>query len=149
MTLALPRPKRPPGPARLKHIGSAIARTQLNRSSIQSAHLHNDRRHVITPEPPTNPAVVRAYFSDLPDGVKVAPEVSIFFRNLQGNPSDDRHVHKTREVQLGGDGHGIGRAVSMLGHNEVGLARARRLLVVVIVAMQQDDDIGVLLNAVV
>jgi len=35
----------------------------------------------------------------------------------------DGHVHEPGQVQLGGDGDGVGGAVAVLGHDEVGLAR--------------------------
>ncbi len=52
-------------------------------------------------------------------------------------------------MQLRRHGDRVGRPVSVLGHDEVRLAGARRLLVVVVVTVQKDDDVGVLLDRVV
>src|SRR6185503_18481506 len=59
----------------------------------------------------------------------------------------DGHVDEAGEVQLGGDHDRVGRAVAVLGDDDVRLAGARRLLVVVVVAVQQEDDVGILFDA--
>lgn len=60
--------------------------------------------------------------------------------------SADCHVHESREMQLRSDGHGVSWPISMLGNNEIRLARPRRLFVVVVVAVQKDDNVGILLD---
>src|SRR3954468_2925875 len=61
-------------------------------------------------------------------------------------PSRLLHVDETRVVQLGGDEDVSGRAVSVLGHDEVRLTRARGLLLVEVLAVQQNHHVGVLLD---
>ena len=56
------------------------------------------------------------------------------------------HVHEPRVVTLEGDGEVAGRAVAVLGHDEIGLPGARGLLLVHVFAMQQDHHVGVLLQ---
>lgn len=55
--------------------------------------------------------------------------------------SDGGHVHEAAVVPLEGDCHGGCRAVSVLRHYQVRLARARRLRLVGILPMEQDDHV--------
>lgn len=55
------------------------------------------------------------------------------------------HIHKTRIVALESDSYGRGRAVAVLGHDQVRLAGPRRLLLVLVLAVQKNNDIRVLL----
>jgi peptidoglycan/LPS O-acetylase OafA/YrhL len=57
-----------------------------------------------------------------------------------------RHVDKARIVALERDRHGGGRAVPVLGHDQVSLARSRRLPLVRVLAVQKDHNVRVLLN---
>ena len=57
------------------------------------------------------------------------------------------HVDEPRVVALERDGDVGGRAVAVLGEDEVGLARARRLPLVGVLAVQQDHHVGILLDA--
>ena len=55
------------------------------------------------------------------------------------------HVHESRIVALERDRHRGGRAVPVLGHDQVRLAGPRRLPLVRILAVQEDHDVRVLL----
>src|SRR5438034_7055439 len=54
------------------------------------------------------------------------------------------HVDEAAVVALERDGDGRGRAVTVLGHDQVRLARPRRFLLVGILAVQEDYDVGIL-----
>lgn len=56
------------------------------------------------------------------------------------------HVDEAAVVTLEGDGDRRSGSVTVLGHDQVGLARPRRLLLVGILTVQQDDHVRVLLN---
>src|SRR5690606_7293258 len=57
-----------------------------------------------------------------------------------------RHVGEAREGALEGNRHRARGAVAVLGDDEVGFARPRRLLLVGRLAVQQDHHVGVLLE---
>ena len=59
---------------------------------------------------------------------------------------DARHVCEARVHPLEGDGDLVGRAVAVLGDDEVSFARARVVAVIGGFAVQQDHDVGVLLE---
>jgi hypothetical protein len=51
------------------------------------------------------------------------------------------HVDKTRIMTLERHGHGGGRAVPVLGHDKVRLARPHRLLLIEVLTVQEDHDV--------
>jgi hypothetical protein len=55
-----------------------------------------------------------------------------------------RHVGEPRQVQLVCNGHRLGRAVAVLGQNQVGLAAARVIALERIGPVQQDDHVRIL-----
>src|SRR2546423_14086954 len=59
------------------------------------------------------------------DDVQMTLELFNYSWILQRLVLDDGHVDEPGQMELGGDGHGVGRPVPVLGHDEVRLARAR------------------------
>src|SRR6266496_1975734 len=59
------------------------------------------------------------------------------------------HVHESRIMALECDRHGGGWAIPVLGHNQIRLARPRRLPLVSVLAVQKDDDVAILFDTVV
>src|SRR4051794_1455408 len=57
-----------------------------------------------------------------------------------------RHIHKPRVMPLESHRDISRRAVTVLGHDQVRLARTRGLTLVSILPVQQDDDVGILLE---
>lgn len=57
-----------------------------------------------------------------------------------------RHVGESRQVQLMGDGHRLGRAVAVFGENEIRLSPARVVALERVRPVQQQHDVGVLLQ---
>jgi hypothetical protein len=57
-----------------------------------------------------------------------------------------RHVGEARQVQLVGDGNRLGRAVTVLGQNEIRFPTARVVTLEGVRAVQQNDHVGVLLQ---
>ena len=76
----------------------------------------------------------------------LALEPAIFARNLQLPEVALGHVGEAREVTLEGDGDRVGRAVAVLGDDEVRLAGARRVLLVGGLAVQEHHHVGILLD---
>lgn len=59
-----------------------------------------------------------------------------------------RHIGEPRQMQLMGHGHCLGRAVAMLGENQVGLAAARVVALECIRPVEQDNHVGILFKRV-
>jgi lysophospholipase L1-like esterase len=60
-----------------------------------------------------------------------------------------RHVHEPRIMALERDRHRGGRAVPVLGHDQVRLAGPRRLPLVRILTVQEDNDVAILFDTIV
>src|SRR5690625_6615173 len=67
-------------------------------------------------------------------------------RRSAAETADAGHVLEPGVVALEGDRDGLGGAVAVLGHDQVGLTGAGGLLLVVVLAVDQQDQIRVLLD---
>ena len=73
-----------------------------------------------------------------------------WYRTLRGT-ADCRTIRPCQQNGNNGPechGHGGGRAIPVLGHDQVRLARPRRLLLILVFAVQQDNDVAILLYTI-